>query len=397
MDDMTTKVAKEKLEEKAKNKILVIGAGHVGGLGAVEAFAEGIDTYILNTSIRDLSDVVVDDSIPSYIVGKEGRGAGKDREKAAILFNENGRELFKEPQFINKVQMADIIFVAVACGGGSGSKLGPSVCQLLQKAFPRKITIFIGVTPKDSESPTAKNNTMQCIDEIKTLNIPYTLIDLHHYEDIDNDVVSKRIGKDIVECVKCVSAKYLESSKSQMIDENDMKTVVSQPGYMAFYHIKGITSAILEKQTIQSIMIDKIKESPCMKIQKDGIYEQMAAIVNVPEDIADDTKKGNYSELFEFLGGSPKGVFENYNVTNGTKGEFIVILSGMTMPFNRLSNYLDAVREYNEKRKAAKDISITEEVEKFKFLSENQIRDKLSSDSRSSEEEIGNALDDFFN
>lgn len=396
MENVSTKAAKEKLEEDAKNKILVIGAGHVGGLGAVEAFKEGIDTYVLNTSIRDLSDVIIDDKIPSYIVGKEGRGAGKDREKADSLFRENGKELFKESIFINKVQNADIIFVCVACGGGSGSKLGPRVCELMKKAFPRKILIFIGVTPKDSESPTAKNNTMQCINEIESLNIPYTLIDLHHYEDVSNDVVSSSIGKDIIECVKCVSADYLDSSKSQMIDENDMKTVVSEKGYMAFYHVKGITSATLEKQSIQSIMIDKIKNSPCMKIQKDGIYKQMASIVSVPEDINDPTKTGNYSELFEYLGGSPKGIFENYNTTNGTTGEFIIILSGMTMPYNRLSKYIEDVEEYNNRSKQQKDISLTEKVESLKNISENENRDKLSSDSRATEEEIDNVLDSFF-
>jgi len=388
--------AKVVLEKDVRLKIAVIGVGNAGNQAIIKVHKENIPVYAVNTSIKDLSDTILDDTIPSFIIGHESRGAGKDRNKANALWKENGRELFQEPIFMKMMQHSDIIFVSFATGGGTGSEIGPEISSVLVRMFPKKIIIPYGIAPKNSDSITAKNNNIQAIDEIKSLNVPYLIDDLSFFEDKPNDVAFDEIGKHVVETIKVIAMKYLTISGSQMIDENDMKIISSEPGYMGVYFVDKLTNANLESKTLQAIMIDKIKKSPTMAIQKDGIYKQMGAIINCPSDMMEVTKTGNYSELYQFLGGTSKGCFENYSVTSGTSGQFIIILSGMTLPINRINCYIEAIKEHEENLKRVKEINLSQDVDRYAFLSGNN-SEKLSSDTTATNAEVNNVLNDIFN
>ena len=145
------------------------------------------------------------------------------------------------------------------------------------------------------------------------------------------------------------------------------------------------------------MLIDQIRKGPSMMIQKDGISMQMGVIINCPDDLSEVSRTGNYQEIFDFVGHRPKnGIFENYGVTNGTDGQMIVILSGMTYPINRISYYIETVKEQEEFLKKRKDIDISEDVAVVTSLVSNA-QDKLSSDTNVSAKDISNVLDDFFN
>ena len=113
-------VLKTKLEKEVRLNVFVIGVGNAGNQTIVFGAKEGMNVFAVNSSIKDLSDQIVDSNIPSFIVGNEARGSGKNVQKGVALFKENGRDLFKIDTFMNSCQKADVIVVVSATGCFTG-------------------------------------------------------------------------------------------------------------------------------------------------------------------------------------------------------------------------------------------------------------------------------------
>lgn len=389
-------INKREMIKEVQLKLMMIGVGNAGNQAIVYAHQEGMQVFAVNTSTRDLNDVFVDERIPCFIAGIDGRGSGKNIQKAIALFKENGVKLFQSQLFIKMCQEVDVIIVTGATGGGTGSGIAPEICRILKSMFDKKIIIYHGIVPKNSDSNIAFSNSTYCLNEIKQLEIPYMLTDLEKFADDPNDVAFIKADKHVVECAKAVFGKSLQISSSQMMDENDLKSIISEPGYMGVYIVNNITSHNLEKQTMQSMMIEEIKRSPAVMIQKDGISMQMGSILNSPEDMVDPAKTGDYSELFKFVGHRPKnGIYENYAITDGTDAQFTIIMSGMTYPINRLSEYTNIIKEQNEFLKKAKSIDVSEDAALVQELVSNP-SDKLFGASEADPEKIQNVLNNYF-
>lgn len=387
---------KREMIKEVQLKMLMIGVGNAGNQTIAYARQEGMDVFAINTSTRDLNDIFVDEQIPCFIAGGDGRGSGKNIQKAISLFKENGRNLFQSELFIKMCQNVDMIIVTGATGGGTGSAIAPEVCRLLKSMFEKKIIIYHGIVPKNSDSNIAFSNSTYCLNEIKQLNIPYMLTDLECFATDPNDIAFIKADRHVVECAKAVSGRYLQMSSSQMIDENDLKSIISEAGYMGVYTVNKITSHNLEKHTMQSMMIQEIKNGAAVMIQKDGISMQMGSILSSPEDMMDTAKTGDYSELFQFIGHRPKnGIYENYSTTDGTDGHFTIILSGMTYPINRLAEYANIIKEQNEFLKKAKSIDTSSDAALVQELVSNP-DDKLFGASQADPEKIHNVLDSYF-
>ena len=130
-------VLKSKLEKDVRLNVFVIGVGNAGNQTIVYGHKEGMNVFAVNSSIKDLSDQIVDEAIPSFLVGKEARGSGKNLAKGVALFKENGRDLFQNNIFIDNCQKADVIVVVSATGGGTGPSVSPEICRILQKMFTK--------------------------------------------------------------------------------------------------------------------------------------------------------------------------------------------------------------------------------------------------------------------
>ena len=390
------KIMKAELEKDVRLNVFVIGVGNAGNQTIAYGHREGLNVFAINSSMRDLSDAIIDESIPSFIVGKEARGSGKNIEKGKALWKENGRELFAVKDFLDRCQDADVIFVVSATGGGTGPSVAPEICRALQRIFSKKIIIYHGIIPKNSDSNIAFANTTYCMNEIKQLGIPYSLTDLEKFANDPNDVAFEKADKHAIQCIKIFSGMYFNMSRAQMIDENDLKSIISEPGYLGAYMVDGITSADLEKKSVQSFLIDEIKNGPGVMIQKDGVSVHLGTAVNFPGDMQEATRTGNYDELFEFIGHKPKnGIYENTNITNGTTGQVTTILSGMTYPINRMNYFVDVIKEQNEFLKRQKEIDISADADLVQSMVSNS-SDMLTSNTRASQDDISSALDDLF-
>ena len=358
METNNTNVS-ELLENRTALQCSLIGIGNAGNQILNEAVKHGIDVFAINSSYADLNNAIINKEIKSFIVGKEARGAGKNRKVAIELLKSNGMELMTSvPSFTSMVERSDVIVVTGSTAGGTGSGVAPALIQLLKMQYPAKIIIYFGILPRLTDSIQAQINTIACLDEITKLSIPYMLADLNYYQGKPNDEAYRDIQQYAVDCINTIRGKYLNKSSYGMIDENDMRTVISEPGYMSIYNLDRVTQAQLDAESMQPMMIKRIKSSPAASIMRDGIVRQMAAIINIPEDMTDSSRASDYEELIGYIG-RPLAIFENYAIVSGAVGQMIVVLSGQTTPYTRISQMADLVKESEDKFNRQKNFELS--------------------------------------
>jgi len=358
------------IQEQVALRVCIIGVGNAGNQIASAASKEGYSAFAINSSSKDLNDSVVNPNMPAYIItgdSKMARGAGKNRERAKSLFKSSGNDLFtNNVAFSTMIDEADIIFIVGSTGGGTGSGVCPELASLLNNYYSgSKLVIFYGILPKLSESLMAQYNTMECINEILGLKIPYMLDDLDYYNTDPNDVAYKGIAKHVIESINTINGKYLHFSSSGMIDENDMLSICGQIGYMSIYSLNSITAEQLDKDSIQTMMINRIKKSPAVSIDRDGFVKHMGIIVNSPEELIESSKTGNYDELYKFIG-TPIGVSENYSISTQTTCQFILIISGMNAPNIRMLKIKEKLEALAPSRE--KTLDLNPELDHFRSL-----------------------------
>ena len=347
----------EMLRERASLKISLIGVGNAGNQLLNKAQKAGYDVFAINSSEKDLNNAVTSDQLPSFVIGHEARGAGKVRSVAVNLFKETGNNLFTSiPYFTEMCERSDVIIVAGATAGGTGSGVCPPLINLLKNVYPTKIIIYIGIIPRLTDSVNAQENSIACLNEIFALKIPYILADLNYYTGVANDLAYDKIQNYIIDCLDTIAGKYLNMSSFGMIDENDMRMVIGEPGYMSLYFVNKVTQQMLDRESMQSMMIKQVKHNPAAEMQRDKIIKNMAAIFNVSEDITDSSRSGDYEEL-ESVIGRPLSTYENYAITNGTEGQMIIILSGQTDPMNRVDKMIQISKTALEQAKMRKDFT----------------------------------------
>lgn len=349
----------QEIEKLVALKIGNIGVGNAGNQAINMLYHSGItqNLFAINTSTDDLSDKVVAEAVPSFIIGKEGRGAGKDRDKAETLFKENGRDLFDTKAFNAIINDCDVIIVAYATGGGTGSMVGPRLLNILKNMTEgtRKVVIAYCFTPKMSDSPQAHANSINSLNDTIKAGVPVLCDDLATVENLSNNAAYKIVLSNYVEYVKTISGIYSVHTGNGMMDQNDMLTAISAPGYQAHYHVNRVAQEDLDEHSFQSIIINAIKKSTCMNIQKDGKLDSMGVIASYPASMSDVSKTGNYNELYEYLGNNPRACFENYGETRDSMASAHIILSGMTMPYDRILLSENVVKEHKRAQEKAQN------------------------------------------
>ena len=384
----------EMLENRAALQISLIGVGNAGNQLLNEAIKHDIEVFAINSSYADLNNSVVDKNIKSFIIGKEARGAGKNRKVALSFMKDNGLELMTEvPAFTEMCERSDVIIVAGSTAGGTGSGVCPTLVALLKQQYPAKIIIYCGILPRLTDSVKAQENSIGCLSEITELKVPYILADLEFYQGVPNDAAYRDIQLYIIDCVNSICGKYLNKSSYGMIDENDMRTVIAEPGYLSVYNLNKVSQSQLDKESMQQMMIKKIKQSPAVEIMRDGIVHQMAAIINMPDDMTDSSKASDYEELIGYIG-RPLAIFENYAITQGATGQMVIILSGQTAPYNRIAKMNEIVAEYAEKANKQKQFNLKDLLNPDV---KEEIPDFLKGAKKKDSDEKKDQLANFFN
>lgn len=381
-----------------KLRIACVGVGNAGNQLIAKAYKAGFTDYLfaINTSAKDLSDEIVDQNIPSFIAGREGRGAGKNRDKAKQLFKENGNDMFSKEQFLRIINECDAVVVAFALGGGTGSYIGPALCGIFSKMMEnsKKYVIAYGVSPKLCDSPQSHYNTLCAVSELQNVNIPILIDDLSELEDLSFDQAYDVVAKNFIEYIRTINGIYSLHSGNGMMDENDMIATTSTPGYQTHYHLSKVTEEMVKDTTLQSRLIDQMKKSPCMNVQKDGRIECMGVITNYPSVMIETSKTGDYSEIQSYIGNRAKKVFENFGEVSTSTASMHIILSGMSLPWDKLKRSEEIVREYEEKKPTETEINIADVLSD---LDMDDASSKVRGTEGINKEIAKNVLSDFFN
>lgn len=352
MKKSNTEFAEIAPKQNNKLSICVIGIGNAGNQVGIETFKAGYPTFLINSSEKDLA--AVSEHIPSIVVGQYG--AAKIRSIAFdFLLQETQKEngLFKNQVFLDMTSKVDIIVVVCSTAGGTGSGMGPLMLDRLNRMYPTKINILYGILPKLTESVGSQLNTVDFMSEVNRAtqaydNTTYMLADLNTYVKYPDDESYKRVGKDIVSRLNVIRGDYLHESPYGMIDERDMLRIISTPGYMSVYSATGITQEKIENgTTVQAMLINDIKTSSNAAIQKDNIVKTAGIITNLPEEINENTRQGNYEELTNYTG-IPIDIFKHYSICDRSSGEAHLILSGLSFPYTRLSKCKEIVDKSKE-------------------------------------------------
>ena len=347
-------------------KVAVIGVGNGGSQTAIAAARKGIPVMVFNTSEKDLDDSLIGNQIKGYLIG-DGRGSGKDRENAMALLKSGGKggikDIFTDPFFKSTVEPADVVFVTFSTGGGTGSGIGPTLANLIHKAYGQKVVIPYGILPKNAESVMAQANSIACVDDMTRNGTPYMLADLSHYENESQEIAFQKIGEYMAETMCVIRGDYLKMSASGMADERDMLTVISEPGYMTIHMKRGITETMLNTKSLQSFLIDEIKASPACRIQRDHLLQYNLIVANVNSSVDDPVKVGDYSELNEYIG-EPKATYVNFSVDD-TISDFDVfsVISGLTVPMDRFAAAKAKVKANKEKYEKQSALNLATERE----------------------------------
>lgn len=369
------------LKEKVKLKCTVCGVGNAGSQFVDAAYKAGFrNVFCINSSSKDMDNDVLNANIPCFLVGSDGRGAGMNRNAAKELFKMNYRHLFENQKFVQYCEESDVIVIGTSCSGGTGSGISPIVVKAVKQMYPNKIVMFYGILPRLTSSDVELSNAMACVAEIEELNksglgIPYMLADLNYYEGISNEVAFVKVVEKMATDIKVIAGDYLNYSKYRMIDENDMKVIISPSGYLSIYKIDNITQQMVDKESIQSMLIKQIKHSPAVEIARDGLVDQMAFIYSVPEDMGDSAKSGDYAEINNYIG-RPLGIFENYAIVRGGTAQVILIVSGQSYPVGKMTTINEIIRSGAEARRQKIEARKTADSSlnsTYKFLQDSSV------------------------
>ena len=394
------------LKEKVKLKCTVCGVGNAGSQFVDAAYKAGFrNVFCINSSSKDMDNDVLNANIPCFLVGSDGRGAGMNRNAAKELFKMNYRHLFENQKFVQYCEESDVIVIGTSCSGGTGSGISPIVVKAVKQMYPNKIVMFYGILPRLTSSDVELSNAMECVAEIEELNksglgIPYMLADLNYYEGISNEVAFVKVVEKMATDIKVIAGDYLNYSKYRMIDENDMKVIISPSGYLSIYKIDNITQQMVDKESIQSMLIKQIKNSPAVEIARDGLVDQMAFIYSVPEDMGDSAKSGDYAEINNYVG-RPLGIFENYAIVRGGTAQVILIVSGQSYPVGKMTTINEISRSGAEARRQKIEARKTADSSfnsTYKFLQDSSVSNvDLTGKSKSVDEaDKNNILNNLF-
>ena len=215
-------------EQPFGTKIKVIGVGGAGG-NAVNTMIEngltGIEFIVVNTDIKDLKKSKAPNKLQ---IGKEttrGLGAGSNPE-VGLKSAEESMDEIKE-----KLQDADMIFIAAGMGGGTGTGATPYIAQLASEMG----ILSIGIVNSPFEWEGKKrimnaekgiNNLKECVDSL--MIIPNEKL-LATYNNLGFTECFKKADTILYDAVKAIS-EIIHFSGYINVDFADVRTVMQRKG-----------------------------------------------------------------------------------------------------------------------------------------------------------------------
>ena len=246
-------------EVESKASIKVVGVGGAGG-SAVERMKEvgltGVEFVAINTDAQALHHSTADVKVH---IGK-GLGAGGDPEKGREAAEEGREEIDKA------LDGADMVFITLGAGGGTGSGAGPIVAEESRKKDI--LTVGVATKPFTFEGARRRANADLAIDKLAhQVDALITIPNDRLLQTIDPRtplVETFKIADDVLrQGVQGISELITEHSLINL-DFADVKAIMKNAGsaLMGIGRASGENRAVLAAQ--QAV------ESPLIEVKIDG-------------------------------------------------------------------------------------------------------------------------------
>ena len=347
-------------------KIAVLGIGNAGNQVANLATANQIESFCVNTSERDLD--TIDQGISVFLFGNS-EGAGKDRGVAKNYVKTQYSALLNNEIFDSFITDKDIIFIVSSTGGGTGSGVSIILSDILSRVYQNKVFINIGILPLLSESIGAQRNTLEFFKELKNLNKSYMLYDNNKYKNLTTNECMRKVNSEIVDMMKYIRGDYSYQSSFGMIDDADMYKILTVPGMINVSAFENFQEKDMEDNVaLDAYMTKIIRTNATCTLDTDRIIKRMGVITNISKEL---TKYYDASfKAFKENIGEPVEVFEHYFVsTDGDiPNRYCVILSGLSIPDDRINVTLQRIKEVEEALARKKESSLIDSIDSLDEL-----------------------------
>lgn len=324
--------------------ICTIGIGNAGNQIAELAYkTKSIPGLAMNSSQKDLSTVK---SIPKLVVGDE-KGAGKNRDDAKDFIKKRIKDFLDAENFVNHIAPADVIFIISSIAGGTGSGMAPIMTDILSRKFSDKTFVLVEVYPPLRESVAAQQNALDFLKEIQDRqpNAVYMAYDNNRKAHKPTSVMMQEVNEEIVEHLAIIRGDYQFATPYNSIDEKDMLKILSTNGRLAIYDIHDIKEKDLDNKTFEDLIIDRIKNtSTNVELDRNKIVKRLGLITNLTESM-NGTFDTNLRAIKDLIGEPVEGFEHTSVIADDEINRVIVILSGLTIPDDRLTLMTQRIEE----------------------------------------------------
>ena len=366
----------------------VIGLGNTGNQIASLAYEQlKIPVMAVNSSEKDLE--TINNNIPKKLITDadgESKGAGKNRQLAKKYLKDSIMTFLSSEDVQDFVGDLDVLFIVSSTGGGTGSGTSLIMSSIIASMFVDVHVITIGVLPVMNEALSAHVNTLEYLNELySTLDgQTYMLYDNDKYSGMPSYKMMNLVNEEVVKDIDVLRCTYNYTTKYDSIDEEDMRRLISFPGRILVARLEDIKERDLDKDSIEDLLIKKIKSNAHTEIQRDQKVIATGIIANLSEAVF--SEFDNHIEKVRDFIGDPDHDFNHLYVNEERKmpNNVFLIIGGLSVINDRIAKISDRIEEIEQKQKTR------EEENSLNDLSVSELSQKVSSKDKSKKTSASN-------
>lgn len=338
----------------------VLGIGNAGNQIADLAFRNNMAAYAINASEKDLASVSPD--LHVYILSHDGIGCGKDRDVAKAYVKSELKSLMDNTEFSQFMDKIEVVYVVASTGGGTGSGMSPILIDVLSNIYKDKLFILVGILPALVESIAAQRNTIEFLKEVQGIeNLSYLLFDNERAKKLPQDQMMQKVNQEIYEALEIMRGEFNYNTPYGMIDDADILKILTVPGLINVSQVVGFQEKDLDDKSIEERYLEVLKTNATCELDKDRIIKRLGIILNLAENVKKyyDPSIATIKERI----GEPLEVFEHMCVSSEVPNRVCVILSGVSIPDDRIGLIAQRIREVEEALKKVKTCTVLDNVD----------------------------------
>ena len=306
-------------------KITVIGCGACGnGITAeiqkdvlvLEGNKDNVSFIGINTSTEDLATVNLDHKIHL----NNSKGAACNRENGVQDLAESIETILPELQ--KYIVEDSIVFIATSLGGGTGSAITPHLASILLE-LGYKVGI-IAVLPSDNESLKIKDNARQTFNEIEELKPQLGSIFILDNNSTDKQQINRTFAN-LFTSIMCINNK----SQDGNMDLAEIEACLTTPSF-------SIITKVSRKNGNTANIVEILNGKSNIFAKRD---DKVVSVIGISEAVSAKDSNIDMAGLRKEIGTAPTE-FHGYL---SASEENVIILSGLTMPYERVDKMAESV------------------------------------------------------